>query len=42
VEALPLNGRNYQGTGSLMPGVINTSPATSMGTGRVAMFSASI
>ncbi|MBV9081386.1 MAG: carboxypeptidase regulatory-like domain-containing protein, partial [Acidobacteriaceae bacterium] len=32
-EALPLNGRNYQGLGSLMPGVINTSPIASMGTG---------
>jgi hypothetical protein len=33
VEALPLNGRNYQGIGSLMPGVINTSPEAAMGTG---------
>jgi hypothetical protein len=33
VEALPLNGRNYQGVGSLMPGVINTSPVAGMGTG---------
>ncbi len=33
VEALPLNGRNYQGMGSLMPGVINTSPQAAMGTG---------
>lgn len=33
VEALPLNGRNYQGIGSLMPGVINTSPQAAMGTG---------
>ncbi|MGI8744932.1 MAG: carboxypeptidase-like regulatory domain-containing protein [Bryobacteraceae bacterium] len=33
VEALPLNGRNYQGIGSLMPGVINTSPQSAMGTG---------
>lgn len=33
VEALPLNGRNYQGMGSLMPGVINTSPQSAMGTG---------
>jgi len=32
-EALPLNGRNYQGLGSLMPGVINTSPVAPMGTG---------
>ncbi len=33
VEALPLNGRNYEGIGSLMPGVINTSPQAAMGTG---------
>ncbi len=33
VEALPLNGRNYQGVGSLMPGVVNTSPVAGMGTG---------
>ena len=33
VEALPLNGRNYQGVGSLMPGVVNTSPEAAMGTG---------
>jgi hypothetical protein len=33
IEALPLNGRNYQGIGSLMPGVINTSPVAGMGTG---------
>lgn len=33
VEALPLNGRNYQGMGSLMPGVVNTSPQAAMGTG---------
>jgi len=32
-EALPLNGRNYQGLGSLMPGVINTSPLTQQGSG---------
>ncbi|HLJ16533.1 MAG TPA: carboxypeptidase-like regulatory domain-containing protein [Bryobacteraceae bacterium] len=32
-EALPLNGRNYQGLGTLMPGVINTSPVATMGTG---------
>src|SRR5579884_2177355 len=32
-ETLPLNGRNYQGLGSLMPGVINTSPIATMGTG---------
>jgi hypothetical protein len=33
VEALPLNGRNYQGLGSLMPGVVNTSPMAQLGTG---------
>ena len=33
VQELPLNGRNYQGLGSLMPGVINTSPIAQMGTG---------
>jgi hypothetical protein len=33
IEALPLNGRNYQGMGSLMPGVVNTSPVAGMGTG---------
>ena len=32
-EALPLNGRNYQGLGSLMPGVINNSPVAGLGTG---------
>lgn len=32
-EALPLNGRNYQGLGSLMPGVINNSPIGALGTG---------
>ncbi len=32
-EALPLNGRNYQGLASLMPGVINTSPVGAQGTG---------
>ena len=32
-EALPLNGRNYQGLASLMPGVINTTPVAAMGTG---------
>ena len=32
-EALPLNGRNYQGLGSLMPGVVNTSPVAGLGTG---------
>jgi hypothetical protein len=32
-EALPLNGRNYQGLGSLMPGVYNNSPVAGLGTG---------
>src|SRR5215469_1893589 len=32
-EALPLNGRNYQGLGSLMPGVVNNSPVAGLGTG---------
>ena len=32
-QELPLNGRNYQALGSLMPGVINTSPDTALGTG---------
>ncbi len=30
---LPLNGRNYEGLGQLMPGVINTSPDSAMGIG---------
>ena len=30
---LPLNGRNFEQLGSLMPGVINTSPVATMGTG---------
>jgi hypothetical protein len=30
---LPLNGRNYQGLASLMPGVQNTSAGSSLGTG---------
>jgi hypothetical protein len=30
---LPLNGRNYQGLSSLMPGVQNTSAGTALGTG---------
>src|SRR5215472_4838783 len=32
-EALPLNGRDYQGLGSLMPGVYNNSPVAGLGTG---------
>lgn len=32
-EALPLDGRNYEGLGQLMPGVVNTSPVNSMGPG---------
>jgi hypothetical protein len=32
-EALPLNGRNYQGLGSVMPGVVSTGIGTAMGTG---------
>jgi hypothetical protein len=39
-EALPLNGRNYQGLGSLMPGVINTSPVAGLGTGGFNTFNA--
>jgi hypothetical protein len=32
-QELPLNGRNFEQLGSLMPGVVNTSPVTTMGTG---------
>jgi hypothetical protein len=32
-EELPLNGRNYEALAALMPGVINTSVGTDMGTG---------
>lgn len=32
-QELPLNGRNFEQLGSLMPGVINTSPVATMGTG---------
>ena len=32
-EALPLNGRNYQGLASLMPGVVSTAPVAAQGTG---------
>jgi hypothetical protein len=33
INTLPLNGRNYQGLSSLMPGVQNTSAGTSLTTG---------
>src|ERR1700761_7045751 len=33
VNTLPLNGRNYQGLASLMPGVQNTSAGTALTTG---------
>ncbi len=32
-SSLPLNGRNYQGLASLMPGVQNTSAGSALGTG---------
>jgi hypothetical protein len=32
-EALPLNGRNYEGLGALMPGVVNAGVGTAMGSG---------
>jgi Carboxypeptidase regulatory-like domain len=32
-QELPLNGRNFEQLGSLMPGVINSSPVSTMGTG---------
>lgn len=32
-QELPLNGRNFEQLGSLMPGVLNTSPVSTMGTG---------
>jgi hypothetical protein len=32
-QDLPLNGRNFEQLGSLMPGVINSSPVATMGTG---------
>ncbi len=32
-QELPLNGRNFEQLGSLMPGVINSSPVATMGTG---------
>ena len=33
VEALPLNGRSYEGLASLMPGVTNMDAGTALGTG---------
>jgi Carboxypeptidase regulatory-like domain len=32
-QELPLNGRNFEQLGSLMPGVVNSSPVATMGTG---------
>lgn len=32
-QELPLNGQNFEQLGSLMPGVINSSPVATMGTG---------
>jgi hypothetical protein len=32
-QELPLNGRNFEQLGSLMPGVVNSSPVSTMGTG---------
>jgi hypothetical protein len=32
-QELPLNGRNYEGLGALMPGVVNTGVGTAMGSG---------
>ena len=33
VSSLPVNGRNFQGMAALMPGVVNTSQGTALGTG---------
>ena len=33
VSTLPMNGRNYQGVAGLMPGVVNTSQGSALGTG---------
>jgi hypothetical protein len=33
VSSLPMNGRNFQGVAALMPGVVNTSQGTAIGTG---------
>jgi hypothetical protein len=32
-QELPLNGRNFEQVASLMPGIVNTSPVATMGTG---------
>jgi hypothetical protein len=32
-QELPLNGRNFEQLGSLMPGIVNSSPVATMGTG---------
>ncbi len=32
-QELPLNGRNFEQISSLMPGIVNTSPVATMGTG---------
>jgi hypothetical protein len=33
VSSLPMNGRNFQGVAALMPGVVNTSQGSALGTG---------
>jgi len=33
VSSLPMNGRNFQGVAALMPGVVNTSQGSAIGTG---------
>ena len=33
VSSLPVNGRNFQGMAALMPGVVNTSQGSALGTG---------